>query len=198
MKTKKTKNLKTKKVKMGTKAISRSDDITSLILKDHAPLKKLILTLKDPKVEIMKKRPAYIEFKRALTAHAKAEEESLYIHMKEEAEGDDLRIEGYEGDTEHAIADTLFKEIDYIGSNDDKWMAKVKVLAELVDHHIKEEEKEFFKRIRKEFDATERIEIGKEYSRLFSQFSEEDEEEEMDEDKKRKPSESAEIWAKNI
>jgi hypothetical protein len=31
-------------------------------------------------------------------------------------------------------------------------MAKVKVLAELVEHHVKEEEKETLKHVRKEFD----------------------------------------------
>ena len=179
------------------KAINRSNDIISLIMIDHEPLKKLIMTLKDSKVEITKKRPAYREFKRALTVHARAEEESLYVHMKEEDEGEDLRVESFEGDAEHAIADNLIKEIDYIGTNDDKWMAKVKVLAELVEHHIKEEEKEFFKRIRKEFTTDERAEIGKEYINLFSRFSEDADDEDFDdddEDKKRKPSETAEIW----
>lgn len=183
------------KVKSTTKSNSSSPgDITSLILRDHEPLKKLISTLKDSEVAISKKRPAYKEFRQALTVHAKAEEESLYVHMKEEDEGADLRVEGFEGDTEHTIADGLIKEIDGIRSNDDQWMAKVKVLAELVEHHIKEEEKEFFKKIRKEFGTVERIEIGKEYSRLLNQFSADEDEDEA-EDEKRKPTETAEVWA---
>lgn len=173
-----------------------SGDITSLILRDHEPLKKLILILKDSELDISKKHPAYREFKNTLTAHAKAEEESLYIHMKEEDEGKELRVEGYEGDTEHAIADDLINEIDEVTDNDDKWMAKVKVLAELVDHHIKEEEKEFFKKIRKEFGAEERIKIGKEYSRLLNQFSaDEDEDESEDDYEKTKPTNSTDVWA---
>ena len=190
-------NVKVKpKTHLKAKTITSAGDITSLILRDHMPIKKLILTLKDSKVEISRKQPAYEEFKRALTIHAQAEEESLYVHMKEEDEGDDLRVEGYEGDTEHAIAFDLIQEIDEIRSNDDQWMAKVKVLAELVEHHIKEEENEFFKKIRKEFSTVERTEIGKEYSRLLNQFSaDEDAEEEAEDNEKTKPKETAEIWA---
>ncbi len=190
-------NVKAKpKTHLKAKTTTSAGDITSLILRDHEALKKLILNLKDSKVEISKKRPAYEEFKRALKVHAQAEEESLYVHMKEEDEGDDLRVEGYEGDTEHSIAVDLMQEIDEIRSNDDKWMAKVKVLAELVDLHIKEEENEFFKKIRKEFSTLERTEIGKEYSRLLNQFSaDEDAEEEAEDDEKTKPTATAEVWA---
>ena len=182
------------KVHLKPKQNISAGDITSLILRDHTPLKKLILALKDSKIEISKKQPAYEDFKRALTIHAQAEEESLYVHMKEEDEGDDLRVEGYEGDTEHSLALELIKEIDEIRGNDDQWMAKVKVLAELVEHHLKEEETTFIKKIRKEFGAVERIEIGKEYSRLLNQFSADIDAEEEDEEKT-KPIESAEIWA---
>lgn len=144
-----------------------SDDIASLILRDHEEIKRLILVLKSSKVDISKKRNAYKEFEGILSNHAKAEQESLYVHMKNE---DELRIEGLEGDIEHALADQLMKEIDLIKkSNDDSWMAKVKVLAELVDHHVKEEEKSVLRQVRNEFDIDTRIEIGKEYLNLLNQ-----------------------------
>lgn len=139
---------------------ANADDIITLILRDHEPLKKLIITLKDTEVGIEKKRPLYNKFEQLLSQHAKAEEESLYVHMKEE---DDLCLEGLEGDTEHAIADQLMAEISEVRNDDDLWLAKVKVLAEVVEHHVKEEEKDVLKQVRKEFDQTERMEIGKEY-----------------------------------
>ena len=152
-----------------TKSLGKtnSEEITALIRRDHEPIKKLILILKDSEVGIAKKRPAYTEFEHLLSQHAKAEEKSLYVHMKSE---DDLKIEGLEGDTEHNIADTLMKEIDGISNDENLWSAKVKVLAELVDHHVKEEENEVLKQVIKEFDVNTRIEIGKEYSELLSHF----------------------------
>ncbi len=47
-------------------------------------------------------------------------------------------------------------------------MAKVKVVAELVEHHIEEEEGEMFKEIRKEFDKEIRMQIGEDYTRLLN------------------------------
>jgi hemerythrin superfamily protein len=170
-------NLKAKKTFTGkdkTQPVKAKDDnskdITALILRDHQPIKKLIFILKDPKVGIAKKRPAYAEFEKILSKHAKAEEETLYNHMKKD---NDLRIEGLEGDVEHFLADQLMKEINHI-ENEDAWMAKVKVLSELVDHHVKEEEKEVLKQIRKGFDLTARIEIGKEYSQKLNQLQEDE------------------------
>jgi len=150
---------------------TKSSDIASLILRDHKPIKELILILKDPKASIAKKRPAFSKFERTLTAHAKAEEESLYVHLKQK---DHLRVEGLEGDTEHAIAEQLMKDVNESYGDDDTWMAKVKVLAEVVDHHVKEEEKEVLKTVRKDFNAEKRIEVGELYSRLLNKYREEE------------------------
>ncbi len=147
------------------------NDVVELILRDHKPLKKLIKILKNAEGTFAKKRPAFAEFAELLMAHAKPEEQSLYVHMKE---GTELRSEGFEGDTEHAIADQLVEEIKELTNDRDEWMAKVKVLAELVEHHIEEEEEDMLPDVRKEFGAEERAQIGKEYLRLRAGFTAEE------------------------
>lgn len=151
------------------KSRSESTDVIALILKDHKPIKELIEILKDEEVSFAKKQPAFVEFELALTSHAKAEEESLYVHLKEI---DHLVVEGLEGDIEHALADQLMREINDSNGDEDTWMAKVKVLAELVEHHVKEEEKEVFKKVRKDFNTEQRNEIGEMYARLHSEYQE--------------------------
>lgn len=145
-----------KKIKM-TK--QDSTDIIDLILRDHTPIKDLIEILKDPDSDKDQKQGAYEEFSELLIAHAKAEEQSLYVQMKE---FEDLRMESFEGDAEHTIADRLVQEISNI-SDENQWNAKVKVLAELVEHHIREEEDEMLHDVRKQMNLSLRQSIGSRY-----------------------------------
>lgn len=146
-------------------------EIISFIKRDHKPLKELISVLKDPDAKIVEKRPAFKKFQTLLLRHAHAEEQSLYVELKSRK---DMRIEAIEGDVEHGLADGLMNKIETTNgaapNDNDSWMAKVKVLAELVDHHIKEEEEEMLKTVGKEFDLEKRVEIGKEYERLYAEL----------------------------
>ncbi len=141
-------------------------DVIDLILEDHVRLKELIETLKDSDMERIEKEAPYEEFAMLLINHAKAEEKSLYVKMKKYQS---LKVESYEGDTEHTIADQLVQKINAT-ANDDEWTAKVKVLAELVEHHIEEEEGEMFDEIKNEMDLKVRKEIGAEYIKLKSEL----------------------------
>lgn len=143
--------------------MSKKTDIVDLILKDHTPLKKFIQVLKDKDISIAKKKTNYEQFAPELLQHADPEEKSLYARMKEEKK--DLRTEGFEGETEHAIASRLIDEIN-LTKDPDQWMARVKVLAELVEHHIEEEESDVLKDVKKQFDSETRSEIGESYLRL--------------------------------
>ncbi len=157
-----------KESKKSSKAENETQDIVKLILEDHKPLKEWIEVLKDKDATFSKKRPAFEKFAPALLAHAKSEQNSLYVALKEDKE---LRTEGLEGDTEHAIAEQLIAEIDDLDGDKDLWMAKVKVLAEVVEHHIEEEEDEMLKEVKKELSMEERQEIGMQYQELMSRNS---------------------------
>jgi hemerythrin superfamily protein len=146
----------------GTRAATANEDILKLILEDHKPLKKLIKVLKDSDKDLATRQKAFEEFAPLLIAHAKPEEQTLYVAMKEE---DDMRVDGCEGDTEHAIADQLVGEIK-AEKDADVWTAKAKVLAELVEHHIEEEEEEMFPEFKKKSDADERALLGAKYQEL--------------------------------
>ena len=148
-----------------------SGDVLEIIREHHKPLKQLIKTMKDSEAEFDEIQAAFQEFAPLLIQHAKPEEQALYTRMKESEE--DVRCEGFEGETEHAIADRLVEEIKET-SDEDEFRARVKVLAELVEHHIEEEEEDMFPDLRKEFDLEERVAIGAEYLSLYQQFSAEE------------------------
>lgn len=152
--------------KVATKA--PKEDIFSLILHDHKPLWSLIETLKDEEASNEERVKAFDEFAQRLVNHAKSEELSLYKAMKAEK---DFRMQGIEGDVEHGIADQLLEEIKRT-EDEDVWTAKVKVLAELVEHHLEEEEEEQFPEVRAHFSQEERIKLGEVYRRLTAKFAE--------------------------
>jgi hemerythrin superfamily protein len=84
---------------------------------------------------------------RSLTRHASAEEEIFYPAVRKAVkEGGDLVDEAT---VEHASAKDLIAQIQQMSAEDDLFDAKVKVLSEQIEHHVKEEEEEMFPKARK-------------------------------------------------
>ncbi len=137
-------------------------DIVDIILEDHKPLKQLIKIMKNSDKSQEERFSAFEEFAPTLIAHAKPEEETLYVFMKND---EDLKEEGYEGDVEHSLADQLVEEIKRTTEPDLK-SARIKVLAELVEHHIEEEEEELLPDFKKSSDVRDRNSLGSEFLKL--------------------------------
>ncbi len=142
-----------------TLSSAKSGDIIDLILADHKPLKKLIKVMKDMDLSENERREAFDQFAPLLIAHAKPEEEILYSVMKGDAE---IRVEAYEGEVEHELAEMMLQEAK-AATDTDVWSAKVKVLAEIVEHHILEEEDDLLPDYRKSSDKQERLELGQKF-----------------------------------
>lgn len=147
------------------------DDIVKLILLDHAPLKRLIAVFKDSDLTIRTRRRAFDQFAPLLLVHAHAEQESFYAFLKDENK--ELRVHGLEGDVEHALAEYMIDEVK-MAEDVGVWSARAKVLAELVEHHIEEEEAEIIPDFKKEVDIEDRVLIGKQYLDLKDHFRREE------------------------
>lgn len=164
MKMRSAKKVTTKK-KTAVKADS-SQDIIKLILADHKPLKNFIKILKDSDKDLNVRRKALEEFAPLLINHAQSEERALYSFMERDKE---LREESFEGEVEHELAELMLESING-EKNQDMWSAKVKVLAELVEHHIKEEESEALPDVRKATSLEQRLEMGAKYLEFKEQY----------------------------
>lgn len=151
---------------------TKSKSIIQLIKEDHKPLKAAIKILTGEKSTEASKKKALKEFLMNLKLHAKAEELSLYKNVLAE---DDLRVETLEGIQEHAIADHLAKQLERSGF-ETKWTevieAKAKVLAEMVEHHANEEEREMLPEIAKNFDREELARLGELYLEKYQALKE--------------------------
>lgn len=122
--------------------------------------------MKDMDLSESERRDAFEQFAPLLIAHAKPEEEVLYTAMKEDKE---IRVEAYEGEVEHELAEMMLHEAK-AATDTDIWSAKVKVLAELVEHHIQEEEGDLLPDYRKSSDPKERMELGQKYLQAKEQY----------------------------
>lgn len=149
---------------------SKSTDIIKLIKEDHKPLKAGIKVLKSDSKSAGEKMRALKQFLHDLKVHAKSEERSLYDHEVNEEPVHDSILEGYE---EHALADLLaaqLEEAEFAKNWNDKLEAKAKVLAELVEHHVEEEEEEMLPDLREALDKAELQELGAMYLKHKKQF----------------------------
>ena len=77
----------------------------------------------------------------ALTVHMRVEEEIFYPAARKATKDDDLLDEAV---VEHAGAKNLIAEIEEMEPGEDLFDAKVKVLGEMIMHHVEEEEQELF------------------------------------------------------
>ncbi|HVK62392.1 MAG TPA: hemerythrin domain-containing protein [Bdellovibrionales bacterium] len=168
-KTKKSATKSKKSARQNVAAESGEADIIELILTDHEPLKELIEILKDTENDLEERRDAFEQFGPLLVSHAKTEENILYEYLKED---EDLREEGFEGDVEHQLADQMLEEAKRT-DDEDLWSARVKVLAELVEHHIEEEEEEMLPEFKKHSEKEDRIELGAAFTKLKNKIESE-------------------------
>lgn len=82
---------------------------------------------------------------RELTVHAQIEEEIFYPALREVMKDTDLLNEA---EVEHASVKDLITQIQEMPEADEMFDARVKVLGEYVDHHVKEEKNEIFPKAR--------------------------------------------------
>lgn len=74
---------------------------------------------------------------KALRVHTTIEEEIFYPAFLDATRDLDLH---HEAEVEHDAAKTLIAQIEAIGPDDEYYDSKVKVLSEMIKHHVKEEE----------------------------------------------------------
>jgi hypothetical protein len=100
----------------------------------------------------------------ALAAHMAIEHELFYPAAAEVDE--DIVLESFE---EHSVAEYALKRALATDPDDDSFDARVTVLKELIEHHVKEEEGELFPEIEKEIPKDELESLGEKMEKRFEQ-----------------------------
>lgn len=93
-----------------------------------------------------------------LEVHATVEEKIFYPSVRNaDEEVGDLVLESFE---EHALVKKLVSEIRHTEESDERFMAKIKVLREMVMHHVEEEQDELFPKVKKAMEKRQLEEMG--------------------------------------
>jgi len=117
--------------------------IYDVLKDDHKKVSELFKQI------LEKRQPSaatFAQIKMELDAHMAGEEKHFYPAIKQ---GSDMAFLVDEASVEHNTAKTLIGEVGALSETDEMWLPKVKVLCDIISHHVEEEEKELFKGAKK-------------------------------------------------
>jgi hemerythrin superfamily protein len=153
------------KLKSATKAVvkaltpdedgAENTDILDTLKNEHDEVKSLLSQLQDAGAAAQRKSLVK-RIKAALVPHTKAEEKVVYdavIALRDK----DAQTDGYEGYLEHEWASKTLQRLESIAdAASPEHKAAGKVLKELVEHHIKEEESNVWSDVKENFSDDDR------------------------------------------
>lgn len=126
-------------------AANKGPDAIALLKADHREVEKLFSQFEKAKDSDRKKALAD-KICLELRIHMQVEEEIFYPTSREFLKDEDIVDEAV---VEHAAAQDLMDEIEAMQPGEELYDAKVTVLEEQIEHHVEEEETEYFPRVRK-------------------------------------------------
>ena len=136
-----------------------STDILDTLKKEHDEVKDLLENLSDAETPAQR-RNLVQKIKAALVPHTKAEEKVVYdavIALRDKS----AQMDGHEGYLEHEWAGKTLQRLEAItNAAGSEHKAAGKVLKELVEHHIEEEERNVWADVKKHFSDEDRKEMN--------------------------------------
>lgn len=140
--------------------------IEDQLKKEHNELEEKLKKLIDGDSKTPEQKLSlYKEIRQSLIEHAEAEETALYSRLRKEGD-DEISEEIDESKQEHHVARLIIRELDNTQVSSPEWIAKVKVLKEVMEHHNREEEREQLKESRQLFSDEEAQRMLKEFKEL--------------------------------
>jgi hemerythrin superfamily protein len=134
-----------RKAAAGRSSTGRGPDAVALLEADHRAVEKLFAQFEKARDEARKKMLAD-KICLELKVHMQVEEEIFYPTSRDFLEDEDIVDEAV---VEHAAAKELIAEIEAMQPGEELYNAKVTVLQEQIEHHVEEEEGEYFPKLQK-------------------------------------------------
>jgi hemerythrin superfamily protein len=142
-----------------------SSDAIVMLKNDHKQIKRLFREFERAGDNAVKTKGAIVDrILEALTVHTYIENEGMYPAVR--AALPDLEDDVLESYEEHHVADVLCMELAAMSPDAERFDAKVTVLIENVEHHVEEEEEEWFPKVREGLGRKRLQQIGADMERL--------------------------------
>jgi iron-sulfur cluster repair protein YtfE (RIC family) len=137
-------------------------NILELLKADHRNVEELFAKVEATESD-KQHQQLFEKIKTELELHMHIEESILYPLLEQHEELKDMVLEAYE---EHKQVKTLIREISALVDGSEKFDAKLKVMGENIDHHVKEEETEMFPKVEKHISQQQLESLGQEMQQM--------------------------------
>jgi hypothetical protein len=131
---------------------------------EHEKVKDTFEKLTDETLSMDEKGGLFDELKDDLLPHMKGEEKLFYPRLLQDV--DHAMLNAYEAIEEHKAAKSLLTQLEDATFKDIRWDAKLLVLKEMIEHHIKDEEGKVFKDAKKLLNDEELDDIQTRYEEM--------------------------------
>jgi len=139
-------------------------DIFKVLTTEHEKVHKILEQLQQTSSRATGRREKLLQSLGAnLLPHMYAEEQCFYqILLDETSEQEDV----YSALEEHRAATMVLSDLTDAATDDPRWMARLKVLKELIEHHVEEEESQIFDIAHEVIDKDRSEEVAKRFKEM--------------------------------
>jgi hemerythrin-like domain-containing protein len=145
---------------MATKGNGRTKDAIAVLKQDHRNVQELLEKLESARLRPSKTRDSILlKIEQEMKIHSRIEEEIFYPAYKDSARKKEDQSLYFESLEEHHLVDEVMDECHQQQSNE-SFAAKCKVLKDLIEHHIREEERDLFPKAKKNLSSSMLRDLG--------------------------------------
>jgi hemerythrin superfamily protein len=151
-----------KKTMSGERADDPTNDILDTLKQDHRDVAEMLDKLVESHGAVERKN-LLASIREALVPHLRAEEKVVYDAVRGQR-GKEQKTHAEEGYLEHGLADKTLIQLGKMSNTlSPEFSAGAKVLKELVEHHVEEEEKNIWADVKEHFSDDDRVEMNRKF-----------------------------------
>lgn len=136
-------------------------DVRDVLREEHQQLQELAAAVVEADDPAQAKR-LFHQLKEALVRHSRAEERVVYNALMDCKETQTVEL-AEEGEIEHEIADRLLQQNTRGRADSPGWKARMKVLRDMLEHHVRDEETHIFDALERHFSLRELQKMGERF-----------------------------------